>query len=289
MSTTVGGALAPGININNGVLSTTVTVVDDILNRAINIDLIANTNYDVDGTNLLFVAPLNMPVTDQAKADVADNGCSVDYQCIGSEDFIIPLDRWLNGGYVLKKCAINMVSPELIMSGLASYVKSWANAIVTNLISKFTAFTAYAGAGETNILEVIENMIVIMEQRGFSREDLTVGLSAKASGELRKLGLTSLALKALEPTPNDLGVKTLVDFRNFLGADDIVVYVKDLALVGTYCERTPETFEGTEKYKGRTLISGEMGYGTGIVTIKDDEGTAVVSGIRYAIPAPTQG
>lgn len=276
--------LAAGININNGILTTTRPVIDDLLNRAINIDLIANTNYDLDGTVMRFIAPLNMPVTDQAKSEVADNGCEIDYQCVGGEDFDIPLDRWLNSGYVLKTCAANMVSDQLIASGLANYVKSWSNAIVANLVSKFAAFTAYAGTGDANILVSIENMITQMETLGFSREDLTVGLSAKASGELRKLGLESLALKALEPTPNDLGVATLVNFRNFLAPNDVVVYVKNLALVGTYCERTPETYEGVEKYKGRTLISGEMGYGTGLATIKNDEGTAVAVGMKYAIP-----
>ena len=275
--------LAPGININNGIYTSKREMIEDLQDKAIDMNLLFNTNFDLDGTTMKFIAPFNLPVQAQAKADIPDNGCKRTITCVGGEDFDVPLDQWLDEQYAFKRCAVNMLSPKAINSAYATYVKNWRNAEVNYSLTQLAgALTAAIDVDTTTIVDTTEDMIAQLEDNGFSREDMVVLYSGKAASAFRKLGYACCTLRSQfapdEVVNNKFDVKRVVDVKNKLnGLADIMVYIQAYALYGDYCKSSPEIYDGTNEYKGRSIISGEEGFGFKMYAPE-------VAGLKYTIP-----
>lgn len=260
--------LGNGINANNNLLSCTRDEIQDLKNKIIDISMIANTKYDVDGTVLRFYPPIAIEPTAQLKSNVTDT-CSHEINCVTQEDFDVSLDYWQSDFFAFATCATNMLSSQRIASALASYVKGWTNNEVKSLFSKMvTDFPAFTTATENpTVIEITEEMIVALEEKGFSREDIVVTYSSKASSEYRKIYQACCELGGTqvtaEGTANVFGVQNVINAKNFQTVD-VIVYVKEYVLFGNYCRLLPEIWDGVDSYRGRSIIGGEEGYGMGI-------------------------
>lgn len=272
--------LGSGINANNGLVSCNRQDLQDLQNKAINIDLIANTNYDLDGTIMKFYAPFNLAPVAQDKADVT-NTCSHNITCVNDNDFDVALDKWQNEFYAFAKCATTMLTPTRIANALASYVKGWLNNEVSGFYETLeTAYPAYAGdTTGLNIKEIIEKMILQLELNGYDRADMVVSLNTSTASDYRLMytDCCELATQEFSPTTNTFGVMSVVNGKNFQTAD-IIVYVKGYAFFGNYCVMLPEVWDGTDQYKGRSIIGGEEGYGYGVYDSAN-------SGVQYTAVA----
>ena len=281
--------LLPGININNNVIAPIPGLVDTMMDREFNLDLVANTDHENMGADTLsFIIPDVSPITVLDKADAVDNGCEpISYTCDGAVDNELELTKYVREGRQMATCPVNQVSPELARRSLTILTAKWAKARLVDALGTIEAsFAAHpVVVGQENILEIIEAMIVELELKGFSREHVTVALGTKAASAARSLGFTADRLTSLEVSENTFDVKSVVDVGNYFKTVDIAVYVKDYVIAGSNCNREPEMYEGTEGFRGRTLISGEMVFGSGVIKVKPEgEEASEAIGLTYTIP-----
>ena len=270
--------LGTGINVNNTKQVCNYEVLEDLKNKAVDINLIANTMYDLDGTIAKFIAPLNIVPTSGDKTAVVDT-CGHEIVCSSLEDFEIKATQWQNTFHAFAKCSINMLSEQALASALASYVKGWTNNEVNYFYDVLeAAYPAYAGdVTGKNVFEITEDMIVQLEQNGYDRGDMIVSYSSAYASAFRQNYQGCCELKgeevSIETGANPFGVLRVVNGKHHQDAD-IIVYVKPYARFMNYCRMLPEIWDGVDKYKGRSLIGGEEGFGAGVY----DPDT---SGIQY--------
>lgn len=269
--------LGQGINVNNGIINCDRQMLTDLQNKAIDMSLIANTNYDVDGTTLKFIAPFNIAPTSGAKSTF--NACSHNIICASASDFDVAMTQWQNDFYAFAKCAVTMLSPEALANALNSYIKGWLNNEVAYFFAQMdTAYSLFVPTVEAvNVVDITEEMIAELESNGYSREDMVVVYSNKTASAYRKLysDCCELANSSVEVTTNKYGVSAVVN-AGIKATSDIYVYVKDYALFGTYCTMLPEAWDGTDAYRGFALIGGSEGFGVGFY----DNANA---GLRYVL------
>lgn len=280
--------LAPGININNDVIEVQDGVIETLMEREIRLDSIANTRYEsIAGGIARFIVASGTKLVPKKKADVTNNGLDpMSFAGIAGTTYDLPLNNILDPAFQFSNCQTHQVSPELAQSQFKNVAVAWQEALVQAALDevKATMPAHTVDASELTILDTIENMILKNEQLGFPRASQTVVLSAKAASAANKLGLATDSLEAKEITPNTFGTAAVVNVLNRLGADcDVAVYVKDFVVVGSGCTLPLAMENGTGPYRGRTLISGQLEFGAGVIEV-NAAGADKYIGSQYAIP-----
>lgn len=277
--------LPAGMNINNNVITFNQGIIENITNEAIDMSLIANTTLfgNIQGKTAKILAPMNLEITSMSDEEYGDGCTPTEAECLGGNEFTLTLDRHIDKKVKYAACQVQDLGGDVVGQQLANYIRAWRVAQVKETIahydSQLTPFVADATAVPNNAKELIEDMLLEMEMKGYRRDSLTVLVSAKTKSLLNKLNMSCCELTGtsrIQNLSNDFGVDAVVNGINLLPENtDIMIYPKGYAMFAESCTRLPQIKQGVAiSEEDFVFITGRTDFGYG--GYKLDDGLKVV-------------
>lgn len=222
-------------------------VLQDYRSKFFNPELFFNKSQFLDG-NVATWYNVIMPTL--TTTDQTDSGCAGtrSIACLETDTVSIKLDKRIDQGFKLFQCAANKIDPNLANIHFARIEKEYARILTKEGLNNIaTVATSYIATTETNVLDVIENMINPFLEKGYARQDITIVVNSAIDSSIRKMGLS-----CCEPNATSQSFISKLDVSVVVVPSDLlptgvsaIAYLKPYALYGVSCERA-EIYQGTE-------------------------------------------